>query len=335
MFHQKSRSLLYFLSLCIPLLGLNLVARAEHSPSSKCAAAYTRFLRPPELKALQDGRTDLSLEEELRWISLFQVTGNVRFLEPVFARNFSTLKYWVRSAVHISHSESLQRALRDPHWIFSIASIAFTRHISQIHNFDPERGFRFITYFKHSLRRMIRRMVIEELQGPFLAPYTALHGKILREHQRLTRENNGEPPSITELAEHMGVLSRSVEEALDNQAARRASVASLDTSLRPHSNEEDSSSLYEVIPSSHALSEDDLLDALSPRNSQEALLHATLEGSSDILTHRETQALQLLFGKDLNVHQAAQEMGVSHQRVSTLRNSAIERLRRHFSENAP
>ena len=51
----------------------------------------------------------------------------------------------------------------------------------------------------------------------------------------------------------------------------------------------------------------------------------------DILSPRQALVLTLLYDKDLDVPEAAEQMGVDTQTIRSLRHKALEKLRRHFA----
>ncbi|MGH3444768.1 MAG: RNA polymerase sigma factor SigF [Nocardioidaceae bacterium] len=181
--------------------------------------------------------------------------------------------------------------------------------IKAVGRFDAERGVEFSTYATPTIVGEIKRhfrdrgwaiRVPRRLQELRLAINEATAG--------LTQDN-GRSPTVTELAERIGVPEEDILEGLES--ANAYATLSLDA---PDNAEDGALTMMDTIGG-----EDDALANIEDRETIKPLL--------DALEPREKRLLLLRFFRGMTQSQIASELGISQMHVSRLLARTLARLR--------
>jgi len=186
--------------------------------------------------------------------------------------------------------------------------------IKAIDRFDTDRGVEFSTYATPTIVGEIKRhfrdrgwaiRVPRRLQELRLS-ITSATAELTQLH--------GRSPTVSELAEHIGVTQEEVIEGLESSNAY--STLSLDAS---DDSDDGPASMLDAIGV-----DDEGLEHVEIRESIKPLL--------DRLAPREKKILLLRFFKNMTQSQIAEEIGVSQMHVSRLLNRTLAELRVSLSE---
>lgn len=180
--------------------------------------------------------------------------------------------------------------------------------LNAIDRFDRSRGVQFSTYAAATIVGELKRHFRDKgwaMRVPRRLQELAV--RINRTLPALT-QSLGRSPTIPELAEHMGVTTDDIAEAMD--AVQAYSIGSLDTPVGEDA-KAPVDSLGEEDPSVELLDE-----------------WATLAPVVAELSPRDRRVLYLRFFRDLTQSEIAQDIGVSQMHVSRILTQTIERLRR-------
>ncbi|WP_434582338.1 SigB/SigF/SigG family RNA polymerase sigma factor [Carbonactinospora thermoautotrophica] len=181
--------------------------------------------------------------------------------------------------------------------------------IKSVDRFDPERGVEFSTYATPTIVGEIKRhfrdkgwavRVPRRLQELRLSLTTAT-SELSQRH--------GRSPTVTELAEHLGLSEEEVLEGLES--ANAYSTLSLDV---PEAGDEEAPAVADSLGA-----EDDALEGVEYRESLKPLLEQ--------LPPREKKILLLRFFGNMTQSQIAEEVGISQMHVSRLLARTLAQLR--------
>jgi RNA polymerase sigma-B factor len=257
--------------------------RAAETPARSSAArgdSRARRLRERQLFARYRRRHDLAAREELV----------ERFL-PLAAHLAKRYGY-------------VGEPLED---LVQVASVGLLKAIDR---YEPERGTAFSSFAVPTIAGELKRhfrdrgwavRVPRDLQE--------IAQRVDRTTDRLIHAL-GRAPTVSEIADELGITFEQVLEAREAAGARRAE--SLD---RPCGNDQDAAELV------------DTLGAPEPgylRAEQSATLEAMM---TSVLSDREREILKLRFAEDLTQSEIGERVGVSQMHVSRLLRQAVSRLR--------
>jgi RNA polymerase sigma-B factor len=190
--------------------------------------------------------------------------------------------------------------------LVQVASVGLLKAIDR---FDPERETAFSSFAVPTIAGELKRYFRDKgwaIRVP--RDLQELAQRVDRTTDRLMHEL-GRAPTVSEIAEDLGVTLEQVLEAREAAEAHRAE--SLD---RPCSDDRDATRIA------------DTLGAPEPGYLQ-AEQAATLEAMMSILSDREREILRLRFEEDLTQSEIGQRVGVSQMHISRLLREAITRLR--------
>jgi RNA polymerase sigma factor for flagellar operon FliA len=193
--------------------------------------------------------------------------------------------------------------------------------INAIDRFEPDRGIKFEAY----ATTRIRGAVIDQLRALNWMPRSAVTRS--RQLERMLAELEqrlGRPAQEDEIAAEVGV---SIERYRHMLVEAGTSILSLDAPLAPLRQDDDTSSLAELLedPTAPSPSEE------AERNEQ----HSQLTQAIQRLPPRERLLLSLYYEEELTMKEISQVMHVSESRVCQLHAQAVLRLRSFFHVRAP
>lgn len=190
--------------------------------------------------------------------------------------------------------------------------VAMLGLLNAVDRFDPEMETRFVSFAGRTIDGEIKRFFRDRTWSVRMPRrLQELHLRVRRASEELSHAL-GRPPTVSELAEHIGVDIDEVLSALDAGNAYRAD--SLD---RPAPGEEDRRSDLA------ALDGDAGFVAIEQRSLVQDLLAS--------LPERERRILELRFFQEMSQTEIAAEMGISQMHVSRLLRRTVEQLRDHAS----
>jgi RNA polymerase sigma-B factor len=240
---------------------------------------FARRLRERQLFARYRGRHDLTAREELV----------ERFLPLA--------------------TQLAQRYRRGAEPLEDLVQVASVGLLKAIDRFDPERGTAFSSFAVPTIAGELKRHFRDKgwaVRVP--RDLQELSQRVDRTADRLMHEL-GRAPSVSEIADDLGVTPEQLLEAREAAAAHRAD--SLD---RPSGDDEDGTRFV------------DTLGAPEPGYLQ-AEHAATLGAMMSVLSDREREILRLRFEEDLTQSEIGRRLGVSQMHISRLLREAVRRLR--------
>ena len=191
--------------------------------------------------------------------------------------------------------------------------VAMLGLLNAVDRFDPEMETRFVSFAGRTIDGEIKRFFRDRTWSVRMPRrLQELHLRVRRASEELSH-TLGRPPTVSELAEHIGVDIDEVLSALDAGNAYRAD--SLD---RPAPGEEDRRNDLA------ALDGDAGFVAIEQRSLVQDLLAS--------LPERERRILELRFFQEMSQTEIATEMGISQMHVSRLLRRTVEQLRDHAGE---
>lgn len=189
--------------------------------------------------------------------------------------------------------------------------------IKAAERFDETRGFKFISYAVWWIRQSILQALAEQARIVRL-PLNKIGtiNKINRAYSELEQLFE-RPPSADELAEHLGCSVEDVRQSLSNSLRH----VSMDAPLVE--DDENSSSMYDVLPNDALPNPDNELTKESLRKEIERTLSS--------LTSREGDIVRLFYGLNgrapLSLEEIADLFDLTRERVRQIKEKAIRRLK--------
>ena len=184
--------------------------------------------------------------------------------------------------------------------LVQVASLALLKAIER---FDPERGIDFRAFAIPTILGELKRY-FRDAAWSVHVPRSVQERALLVEGaiQRLTNDR-GRPPTIKEIAAHLGLSSEAVLDGV--KAAQAYDTLSLDESPGASSPEGDEPTLGDTLGA-----EDDRYELIES--------DLAVVGALRVLPQRERRILYLRFVKELTQTEIATRMGVSQMQVSRL-----------------
>jgi RNA polymerase sigma-B factor len=196
-----------------------------------------------------------------------------------------------------------------------IVQAGYVGLIKAIERFDPSRENRFNTFAIPTITGEIRRHFRDHcwaVRVPRRLQEACARAK--RAAEQLFQEL-GRQPSVSEIAEHVGLEPDQVLEALEVSPARYP--LSLDATLRGR-NDEEGLELGECL-------------GQVDENLEQVETKALLEQAMAHLTPREREIMTMRFFDELPQTEVAKRLGISQMQVSRLQRAALERMRRDLA----
>ena len=202
-----------------------------------------------------------------------------------------------------------QRYRRGAEPLEDLVQVASVGLLNAIDRFDPERGTAFSSFAVPTIAGELKRYFRDKgwaIKVP--RDLQELAQRVSRTTDRLVHQL-GRAPTVSEIADDLGVTLEQVLEAREAAAAHRAE--SLD---RPCYDDEDDTRIADTLGAPEA-------------GYLQAEQAATLEAMMSVLSVREREILRLRFAKDLTQSEIGQRVGVSQMHISRLLREAITQLR--------
>lgn len=187
--------------------------------------------------------------------------------------------------------------------------------------FEPERGFKFISYAIWWIRQTIVRAIQYKassvrLPTSQIEPINKLNRIILEFEQ-----NEQRTPSITELAE----LSGMDEEKIKDLQSSTNFCTSVDTPI----GEADESTLVDIIANPNSDPTD--------KSSEQLILSEAIENILNHLNNRDHDIIKMVFGLDgveeMSFEEIGKKFNVTGERIRQLKENALKKLRtNHLNE---
>lgn len=185
--------------------------------------------------------------------------------------------------------------------------------IHAVDKFDETLGFKFISYAVWWIRQQILKVLMTS--GKFIkTPINA--AAMINRINKIEAEfemDNARKPSLDELAEILDISTKRLAELMEY----KSTMISLDSPL----NDDADTLLYETIPSK-------IFNIT--KNTDKESLNSDLDDILKVLTKKERQVINLIFGlsgETLDIAHIADRLNISTERVLQIKNSAINKLR--------
>ncbi|MCC3763779.1 SigB/SigF/SigG family RNA polymerase sigma factor [Glycomyces sp. TRM65418] len=211
-------------------------------------------------------------------------------------------------AEHIAQRFSGKGIAKDD--LVQVASVGL---IHAVDRFDPRKGADFLSFAVPTVMGEVRRH-FRDTTWPMRVPRRLQELRLsLNQANAELSQSLGRPPTEEELAEHLGISVREVQEGFEARQAYRA--VSLD---EPPFEDENRLSLAETMGD-----EDTALEFVEN--------HETLAPLIQELPERERKILALRYFGDMTQTQIAEEIGISQMHVSRLLTRTLNELRQELA----
>lgn len=196
-----------------------------------------------------------------------------------------------------------------------LIQVAIYGLINAIDRYDPDRGTKFETFAYPTILGELKRHFRDTAWSMQLPRgLQELNQKAYKLVDILTQKL-GRPPTISELAQELGVSEEQVIEALE--AANAYETISLEQEIS--ADEDDKPQTLEELVS---LTEDEEVQRWQQRQ--------LIEDAMKVLDERERKIVEMRFFDDLTQTQIAQRLGISQMHVSRLLRRAIRKMQAYM-----
>jgi RNA polymerase sigma-B factor len=199
-----------------------------------------------------------------------------------------------------------------------IVQVGYLGLIKAIERFDPDLGFEFTTFATLTVAGEIKRHFRDKGTAiRFPRRLQELHQSVVRVNEEM-KNQLGREPSVSELAERLGVRPEDVMEAIEIGPAYMP--LSLDQPVGSADGQESrviAEQIGTVDPELDRVEMRDLLDR--------AMVH---------LTPRERSIMAMRFYEQMSQSEIARRLGISQMHVSRLQRAALEQLRKHVPQES-
>jgi RNA polymerase sigma-B factor len=197
-----------------------------------------------------------------------------------------------------------------------IVQVGYLGLIKAIERFDPDLGFEFTTFATLTVAGEIKRHFRDKGTAiRFPRRLQELHQSVVRVNEEM-KNQLGREPTVTELAERLGVPPEDVTEAIEMGPAYMP--LSLDQPIGSADGQEGraiAEQIGTVDPELDRVEMRDLLDR--------AMVH---------LTPRERAIMAMRFYEQMSQSEIARRLGISQMHVSRLQRAALEQLRKYVPQ---
>ncbi len=199
-----------------------------------------------------------------------------------------------------------------------IVQVGYLGLIKAIERFDPDLGYEFTTFATLTVAGEIKRYFRDKGTAiRFPRRLQELHQAVIRVNEQMKGEL-GREPTVTELAERLGVSPDDVTEAMEMGPAYMP--ISLDQPVSTADGQDNRAV-------SEQLGEPDVeLERVEMRD--------VLDRAMEHLTPRERAIMAMRFYEQMSQSEIAKRLGISQMHVSRLQRAALEQLRKHVPEEA-
>jgi RNA polymerase sigma-B factor len=199
-----------------------------------------------------------------------------------------------------------------------IVQVGYLGLIKAIERFDPDLGFEFTTFATLTVAGEIERHFRDKGTAiRFPRRLQELHQSVVRVNEQMKNEL-GREPTVTELADRLGVTPDDVTEAMEIGPAYVP--LSLDQPIASGDGES-SRSVSEQIGGA-----DPELDRVEMRD--------VLDRAMEHLTPRERAIMAMRFYEQMSQSEIARRLGISQMHVSRLQRAALEQLRKYVPQES-
>jgi RNA polymerase sigma-B factor len=197
-----------------------------------------------------------------------------------------------------------------------IVQVGYLGLIKAIERFDPDLGFEFTTFATLTVAGEIKRHFRDKGTAiRFPRRLQELHQSVVRVNEEM-KNQLGREPTVSELAERLGVTPEDVTEAMEMGPAYVP--LSLDQPIGSADGQEGrivAEQIGTVDPELDRVEMRDLLDR--------AMVH---------LTPRERSIMAMRFYEQMSQSEIARRLGISQMHVSRLQRAALEQLRKYVPQ---
>ncbi len=199
-----------------------------------------------------------------------------------------------------------------------IVQVGYLGLIKAIERFDPDLGYEFTTFATLTVAGEIKRYFRDKGTAiRFPRRLQELHQSVVRVNEQMKIEL-GREPTVTELADRLGVTPDDVTEAMEMGPAQIP--ISLDQPIAT-SDGQDNRSIAEQIGGA-----DPELERVEMRD--------VLERAMEHLTPRERTIMAMRFYEQMSQSEIARRLGISQMHVSRLQRAALEQLKKYVPEES-
>jgi RNA polymerase sigma-B factor len=200
-----------------------------------------------------------------------------------------------------------------------IAQVGYLGLIKAIERFDPDLGYEFTTFATLTVAGEIKRYFRDKGTAiRFPRRLQELHQSVLRVNEQMKNEL-GREPTVSELADRLGVTPDDVTEAMEMGPAYVP--ISLDQPVATSDGQENRSIAEQIGGSDPEIERVEMRDVL--------------ERAMEHLTPRERAIMAMRFYEQMSQSEIAKRLGISQMHVSRLQRAALEQLRKYVpSESA-
>lgn len=183
--------------------------------------------------------------------------------------------------------------------------------------FNPDKGFRFISYAVWWIRQSIMKAITDQCRTIRVPMNQVGYLNKINKASEKFEQLNERPPSLEELKEYVDIDSNKIATAL----YASAKTVSLNTSL----NEKNTSCLLDILPDTNV----DSIDNEIIKNDRITIINDILSK----LSYRDSDILRMSFGigiPSMLSEEIAKRFGVSKERIRQIQRKAINFIRKNY-----
>ena len=197
-----------------------------------------------------------------------------------------------------------------------IVQVGYLGLIKAIERFDPDLGFEFTTFATLTVAGEIKRHFRDKGTAiRFPRRLQELHQSVVRVNEMMKNEL-GREPTVSELAERLGVTPEDVTEAMEIGPAYMP--LSLDQTIGSNNGEDGRVVAEQIGGADPELDRVEMRDLLN-----RAMVH---------LTPRERAIMAMRFYEQMSQSEIARRLGIRQMHVSRLQRAALEQLRKYVPQ---